>query len=95
MTDVPASVRDTLFSPEKATFALVYSALEDAKAITGSRQRLPVVSAFGMVADGHHNLIGHRVHLQNALDFGDVVVTVGALGVFRQLLAARRSPACT
>ena len=58
------------------------------KAITGSRQRLPVVSAFGMVArDGHHNLIGHRVHLQNALDFGDVVVTVGALGVFRQLLA--------
>ena len=41
-----------------------------------------------MVArDGHHNLIGHRVHLQNALDFGDVVVTVGALGVFRQLLA--------
>ena len=31
MTDVPASVRDTLFSPEKATFALVYSALEDAK----------------------------------------------------------------
>lgn len=42
-----------------------------------------------MVArDGHHNLIGHRVHLQNALDFGDVVVTVGALGVFCQLLAA-------
>ena len=41
-----------------------------------------------MVArDGHHNLIGHRVHLQNALDFGDAVVTVGALGVFRQLLA--------
>ena len=58
------------------------------KAITGSRQRLPAVSAFGMVArDGHHNLIGHRVHLQNALDFGHVVVAVGAFGVFRQLLA--------
>ena len=41
-----------------------------------------------MVArDGHHNLIGHRVHLQNALDFGHVVVAVGAFGVFRQLLA--------
>ena len=28
---VPASVRDTLSAPEKATLALVYSALEDAK----------------------------------------------------------------
>ena len=41
-----------------------------------------------MVArDGHHNLIGHRVHLQNAFDFGDIVVAVGAFGVFHQLLA--------
>ena len=41
-----------------------------------------------MVArDGHHDLFGHRVHLQDTLDFGDVVVAVGALGVFRQLFA--------
>ena len=33
-------------------------------AITSSRQRLPAVSAFGMVArDGHDDFIGHRVHL--------------------------------
>ena len=58
------------------------------KGVTGSRQRLPVVSAFGMIArDGHDDFIRHRVHLQNALDFDHVVVTVGALGVFRQLLA--------
>ena len=58
------------------------------KGVTGSRQRLPVVSAFGMIArDGHHDLFGHRVHLQDTLDFGDVVVAVGALGVFRQLVA--------
>ena len=58
------------------------------KGITGSRQRLPVVSAFGMVAhDGHNHLIGHRVHLQDTLCLGDVIVAVGALGVFRQLLA--------
>ena len=58
------------------------------KGITGSRQRLTVVGAFGMVArDGHHDLIGHRVHLQDALRLGDVIVAVGALGVLRQLLA--------
>ena len=37
--------------------------------------------------DGHHDLFGHRVRLQDTLDFGDVVVAVGALGVFHQLLA--------